>query len=224
MINLTPRDRLITLALLFNVPVLSDLCLALLWPDSDSGRENMTRRLWQLCEERLLRRHVALAQVAADVTVFYNWAPDMPDPVFGSLAWKLSKSWKALEPRSIAFYTASDSAAKHFGRSIRNPLKSASSLSHNIGLGQVFLKFAIYHPLLASAWVAEEIIAETRGHGEKVVDSCIVDSTATPALAIEFAGASYAASNGERLKEIHLDCKARKLPYEVWTVFDGGVQ
>lgn len=222
MITLTDRDRLIIQAVLFKVPLLPESALAGLWPDSDSGTENMTRRLQQLCEEQLLDRHVAQAQTAARVALFYHSAPGIPVPEFGALAWALAKRWESLEPKSTAFYSATDSAAKHFGRSIRNPLKATSALSHNIGLGQCYLHFAIHHPLLASAWVAEDLIAESRGHGEKVVDACIVDSTATPALAIEFAGASYAASNGERLKEIHADCAARNLPYEVWTVQDGG--
>lgn len=222
MITLTERDRLIIHAVLFKVPVLSESALAGLWPDSDSGRENMARRLRQLCEDGLLDRRVAQAQAAADVTLFYHWSPGMAAPDFGALGWALAKRWGLLEPRSTACYTATDSAAKHYGRTIRNPLKATSALSHNIGLGQCYLHFAIHHPLLASAWVAEDLIADARGHGEKVVDACIVDSTATPALAIEFAGASYAASNGERLREIHADCAARRLPYEVWTVPNGG--
>ena len=129
---------------------------------------------------------------------------------------------EASEPTAVETDTATEAAARHYGRTVRNPLKAAAAVAHNLGLGQVYAHFARHHPLLASAWVAEEVIAESRGHGEKVVDACVVDSTATPALAIEFAGRSYAASNGERLREIHRDCAARGLPYEMWTVSEGG--
>jgi hypothetical protein len=223
MIAITERDRLIILAVLFKVPFLLEWALRLLWPDSDSGRENMARRLWQLRSEGLLARHMAMAP-AADVALFYHWAPGMPEPDFGSLAWALAKRWEAVEPRAVTFYSATERAAKHYGRTVASPLKSASAIPHNLGLGQVYLHFALHHPLLAAAWVAEEVVASARGYGEKVVDACVIDSTATPALAIEFAGASYAASNGERLREIHRDCAARDLPYEMWTVSQGEIK
>ena len=222
MITLTERDRLIVHALLFKVPLLPEFALALLWPDTEAGRVNMTRRLRQLRDEGLLASHAAQAQAAAEVELFYHWAPGMAGPDFGPLAWRLAKRWAALEPRRVAFHTATEASGRHYGRTVRNPLKAAAAVSHNLGLGAVYLHFAIHHPLLASGWVAEEVIAEARGHGEKVVDACIVDSTRTPALAVEMAGASYAASNGERLREIHADCSARCLPYEVWTVSEGG--
>ncbi len=222
MITLTERDRLIILALLFRVPLLAEFVLAHFWPDTDAGRTNVARRLAQLCGEGLLARHVAQAKAAEDVALFYRWCPGMEEPDFGARAWELDRRWAALEPRRVVFFTATESAARHYGRVVRTPLKSAGAVGHNIGLGHVYAKFALHHPLLAGAWVAEEVIADARGHGEKVVDACVVDSTATPALAIEFAGSSYAASNGERLRDIHRDCAARSLPYEMWTVSDGG--
>lgn len=221
MITLTDRDRLIILAVLFKVPFLPERSLAALWPDTNSGRENMTRRLGQLCWEGLLARHRAMAQ-AAEVSLFYHWSPGMPEPDFGALAWALARRWEALEPEAVTFYSATDRAAKHYGRTIRSPLKSPSAISHDLGLGAVYVHFALHHPQLAGAWVAEDLIAQARHYGEKVVDACIVDSTSTPALAIEMAGASYASSNGERLREIHADCVARGLRYEMWTVPEGG--
>ncbi len=222
MISLTDRDRLVVLALLFKVPLLAETTLTLLWPDTDAGRENLARRLRQLCEEGLLARHVAQAQASKEVALFYRWNPGTAEPDFGPLAWRLAKRWETLEPRRVVFYTATEGAARHYGGTVRNPLKAAAATSHNLGLGAVYAHFALHHPLLAGAWAAEEVVADARGHGEKVVDAVVVDSTATPGLAVEFAGSSYAASNGERLREIHADCAARGLPYEVWTVSDGG--
>lgn len=182
----------------------------------------MARRLWQLCDAGLLARYTLPVQAADAVGVFYRWAPGRPDPHFGPLAWELSRRWAAVEPRRVEFYTATATAARRYGQTVRNPLRSASAVAHNIGLGQVYAHFAEFLPDLAAAWVAEEVVAEVRGYGEKVVDACLVDSTATPAIAIEFAGSSYAASNGERLREVHRDCALRGLPYEMWTVTEGG--
>jgi hypothetical protein len=221
-IRLTERDVLLILALLSKVPILAEFVLALFWPDTDSGRENMARRLWQLCDEGLLAKYSVQVQTAPAVEVFYHWAPGMPDPDFGRLAWALAKRWAALEPRRVTVYTATASAAKRYGRVIEHPLRSASAIAHNICLGQVWQVFESRYPLLAAAWVAEDVIAADRGYGEKVVDACIVDSSSTPALAIEVAGSSYAASNGGRLRDIHADCAARGLPYEMWTVCEGG--
>lgn len=218
MITLTDRDRAIILDLLFRVPLLALFVLARRWPDTDAGRENMARRLWQLCDEGLLAKYTLWVQAADEVGVFYRWAPDDPPPDFGPLAWELSRRWAAVEPRRVEFYTATATAARRYGQTVRNPLRSASAIAHNIGLGQVYQHFFEFEPVIAPAWVAEEVVAAARGHGEKVVDACLVDSTSTPALAVEFAGSSYAASNGERLREVHRDCALRGLPYEMWTV------
>jgi hypothetical protein len=222
MITLTDRDRLVVQGLLFKVPLLAEDTLARFWPDTDAGRENMGRRLRQLCEEGLLTRHAAQAQAPTEVALFYGWAPGAAEPAFGPLAWRLTKRWAAVEPRRAVFYTATESAARHYGRAVRNPLKATGAVGHNIGLGAVYAHYSLHLPLLAEAWVAEEVVADSRGHGEKVVDSVVVDSTSTPAMAVEFAGSSYAASNGERLRDIHRDCAARGLPYEMWTVSEGG--
>jgi hypothetical protein len=222
MIDIRERDRFVILAPLERVPALPEPALGLLWPDSESGRENMKRRLWQLTEERLLVRHAALAAVPDEVVLFYHWLPGMPEPDFGALAWELEKRWTAIEPRRVVFYTAGERAARHYGRTIRSPLKSAGALSHNLVLGMVFMDYALRRPTLVKGWVCEEVIAESRGHGEKVVDACVVDSTGTPALCVEVAGRSYAASNGARLRDIHRDCAERALPYEMWTVPEGG--
>lgn len=219
--TLTERDWLIVHALLMCVPCLAWRALRTLWPDNLSGEENMDRRLHQLCEAGLLVRHTGYAQEADAVELFYPRTPDLPPPDFGALAWELTKRWERVPPGKVVFYTAGEWAARHYGRTVTNPLKSTSALSHHLNLGAVYLRLAALHPDLARCWVSEEVIAASRGHGEKVIDSVLVDSTGTPVLGIELAGASYAASNGERLREIDADCLARGLPYEVWTVAGG---
>lgn len=221
-LSLTERDRTIIRALLHKVPVLSLSALAELWPDTDAGRDNMARRVWQLEHAGLVRRYSLSVQSAPTVSLFYHWEPGLPEPDFGAAAWALSKRWAALEPRRVAFVTATATAATRYGVTIRNPLRSTSAVAHNVGLGQVYMHYLVHEPLLASAWVAEEVIAASRAYGQKVVDACVVDSTSTPALAVEFAGSSYAASNGERLRDIHHDCSGRGLPYEMWTVPEEG--
>lgn len=223
-LSITERDRTILRALLHKVPLLSLSSLSELWPDTDSGRDNMARRVWQLQDAGLLEQHSLPVQSAPSVSPFYSWAPGMAELDLGAAAWALSKRWAALEPRRVPFVVATPRAAARFGHTVRNPLRSTSAIAHNLGLGQVYMHYLVHEPLLASAWVAEEMIAAARGHGEKVVDACIVDSTSTPALAVEFAGASYAASNGERLRDIHRDCAGRGLPYEMWTVSEGGAK
>ncbi len=219
--SVTERDRAILLAVLHKVPVLSEAALSCWWQDTDASRDNMGRRLWQLREAGLLARYALPVQAAPRVELFYHWAPGMRDPEFGTRAWQLATRWDAIETRQTVFYTATATAARRYGRTIQNPLRSTSAIAHNIGLGQVYAHFAFHHPQLAAAWVAEDVVAESRGYGEKVVDAAVVNSSSTPALAIEFAGASYAASNGERLRDIHHDCSERGLPYEMWTVPGG---
>ncbi len=188
MITLTERDLFVILAPLFKVPQIPESGIARFWSKSESGHENAVQRLRELCDAHLLRRHVAQLQAAPRVELFYFWTPGMPTPEFGALAWDLAQRWHNVEPRTVAFYTATDKAAKHYGRAIHNPLKSMSALSHNYGLGQCYTEIAHRYPQLVKGWVAEDVIASARGYGEKVVDACIVDSKSTPALALEFAG------------------------------------
>lgn len=216
------RDRGVVHAVSHQTPCLHEAALAPWWPDTDAGRENMARRLGQLTAEGLLARNAAVVAVPDAVALFYHWCPGMPDPDFGARAWELARLWAAVEPRRVVFYTAGERAARHYGRTIRAPLKSVGALAHHLALGMVFMDYSVRRPVLVGGWVCEEVVADSRGHGEKVVDAVIVDSTGTPALCVELAGASYAASNGERLKEIHRDCEARSLPYEMWTASDGG--
>lgn len=216
------RDRGLIHALAHQTPCLHEEALAPWWAGTDAGRENMTRRLGQLCAEGLLARHAAVVAVPAAVALFYHWSPGMPEPDFGARAWELARLWAAVEPRRVVFYVAGERAARHYGRTIRSPLMSVGALAHNLALGMVFMDYAVRRPALLPGWACEEVIAEARGHGEKVVDACLVTSTGTPALGIEMAGASYAASNGGRLKDIHNDSKARSLPYEMWAVSAGG--
>ena len=177
----------------------------------------------ELCEAGLLNRHVAQVQMASGVRVLCCATPESPQLDFGALAWELAKAWEKLEPRRVVFYTASDAAAKHFGRSIKNPLKAVSAIAHEIGMVQVYRFYTSLAPLFAKTWVAEDVIASVRSFREKVVDCYLIDSRAIPALAIDFAGCSYAASNGARLKEIDAACRARKIPYELWApISEGG--
>jgi hypothetical protein len=221
--TITDRDRFLILSPLFRVLFLPEQDLAPWWPDNDSGRENMQRRLNQLVWERLLVRHRAVAQVG-DVSLFYRFAPEMPSPDFGALAWELAKRWEQVEPKPVTFYGASDLAAKRYGRVLGSSLKSPAQLGHELGVAGVFLKLAHHFPLLASAWIPEEVIARASGIGAKVFDAYLVDSTSTPAIAIDFAGPSYAASGGARLRELHECATERALPYELWTIADGGVK
>lgn len=220
MITITDRDRFILHSALFKVPFLPERSLARWWPDNDSGRENMERRLNQLCWERLLVRHRAMAQFA-DVALFYHWAPLLTVPDFGARAWELAKRWERIESRPVTFYSATARAGKHYGRVIETPLKSPGQLTHDLCLGEMFLKLAHLFPILGSAWVHESVIARARGFGEKVFDAYLVDSRSTPALGLDFAGPSYAASNGARLLELHEESSARGIPYEIWTVTQG---
>src|SRR5262249_18427128 len=109
--RITERDRFLILSLLLRVLFLLERGLALWWPDNDSGRENLERRFHQLVREQLLVRHRAVARVG-DVSLFYQWAPGMPAPEFGALAWELAKRWERIEPSRVTFYAASDRAAK----------------------------------------------------------------------------------------------------------------
>src|SRR5258707_792561 len=124
MITIVDRDRFILQTGLHKTPNLYELGLAPFWPDTDAGRENMDRRLGQLCAEGLLARHAAVVAAPAGAALFYHWAPGMPEPDFGALAWELAKRWEAVEPRRVVFYTVTERAARHYGRTIGNPLKS----------------------------------------------------------------------------------------------------
>jgi hypothetical protein len=118
----------------------------------------------------------------------------------------------------VEFFVATDRAANLFGRSIDKPLKNTGSLPHDLTVAAVYSHYRRHRPDLLAGWVSESAISKTRGYGEKNTDAAILGSNGRIALAIEIAGASYAASGAQRLKDIHQDCAARLIPYVVWCV------
>ncbi len=209
---LTGREREIVGALASKIPMLAFAqILGGWWPESKSAPTNARRRLSELVEAKLVVRERALARpllvLAGPV---FRWKPGEEAPAFGELSWRLQKRWTE-PPREVMVYLATRRAASIFGGRADGRITNPAQATHDIHLGELYLKLTREAPTLAAGWIGEDILAPTREH-QKLPDAILHDREGRPRLVMEFGG-SYPT---ERVKAFHEDCAARELPYEIW--------
>ena len=173
---------------------------------------NARRRLRVLAEVQLVQRTTVRARTLPllewPVT---EWSPGRPSPDFGSVANNLQKRWKRRPVRSLTAFVATPRAVRFLGGSAREAVKVSTQATHDIGVAQVWLQFATVDPPQAAAWRGEDLMAHTR-RGQKLPDGFLVDADGTPVAVVEFGG-SY---DTRRVRDFHLDCASRDLPYQIW--------
>ena len=107
-------------------------------------------------------------------------------------------------------YTASRRSANHYG-GFGGPLKDRFHATHDVHVGELYLRLLRRSSEQAEAWLSEEFLKRP-GQVGFVPDAMLRDVGGRDVLAIEFAGV-YPPS---RLQQIHEDCSRRALPYEIW--------
>lgn len=143
------------------------------------------------------------------VNPLFRWLPnsDAEPPDFGRLAYRAQARWtRALARLSLVMATE---RANHLvgGRLGGRPLRSRE-VTHELHLGQLFLRLRDEAPATAESWQPEDqLFRERRGEGRKLPDAQV---TVPEIVAIEFAGA-YAKS---KIAKIHQDLQHSR--YELW--------
>lgn len=107
-------------------------------------------------------------------------------------------------------FLATAGAAKIFGGAA-GKLKAAST-THDLHLAGVYLQLLRERPSEADRWVSEATLAPERTD-QVLPDAALLRPDGKLERVVEFVGSSYPP---ERLRNIHLDCEAREVPYELW--------
>ncbi|MBX3412408.1 MAG: hypothetical protein KF708_06955 [Pirellulales bacterium] len=181
------------------------------WPDQAAGSVNAFRRLRRLVSQHALLEFHVLAQPLLPLHgPLYQWRPEQPPPDFLAIERLLRVRWHAAATRMTVF-VASPATLLSTGVQHRPPIKNHCQVTHDLHVTQVYLRYRLDHPELASGWLGEDELAPSR-RDQILPDAVIADGKGDPCWAVEFGG-KYRA---ERLERFHVDCEARRLPYELW--------
>jgi hypothetical protein len=137
------------------------------------------------------------------------WKPAQPQPPFGRIAHRLRTRWTGTVAAETVVVISED-AATQFGGLPAPPLRT-DELTHDAHLAAVYLRYRRAAPELASTWIGERIIKNTRQiRSGPVPDASVRDGRRR--RYIEFAGA-YPKG---RLEAFHEFCAASETTYELW--------
>lgn len=170
------------------------------------------RRLHMLSRLRLVACEELLARplLALDRPVL-SWRPGESAPDYEALAWTLEKRWQApLVPTRVFF--AGRETVRIFGGCAKGHLTNVNQVSHDLHVGEVYLKFLERDRARAGMWVSEDELAEHRKKFEKQPDAVLHDEAGRAKLVIEFGGLY----GPEKLRAFHVAMTNRSLPYELW--------
>jgi hypothetical protein len=142
----------------------------------------------------------------------FTWIPDEPDPRCGSISHAARARWRAAPiPTRVFFATAS--AVNLFGGRL---ITEATLLQgvHEAHLTELYLQFVSMRRDNAVDWKRGDVFAGRPTAGQLVPDAILLCSCGCGTIhkAVEFA-ASYPSS---RIRDLHLYCKAKQIPYEIW--------
>ena len=206
----TDRDREILSSLCVAVRLFSQSQIATHWFENDKA--NTRRRMRILIAQQFVTRIEVRAKVLPELTrPAACWRVGEPTPSFSTVACQLKARWRHQVVRTLTAYVATEDAARLFGGKGVGELRKPTQAGHDLGLSQVWLRFASTNPAWARAWRGEDVMAHTR-RGEKLPDAFIVNANNQVACLIEFGGAY----DQDRLIAFHNDCVERQLPYQIW--------
>jgi hypothetical protein len=209
-LTLSGRDHELLLALAQRVRLFTLRQVALHWWAGEAP--NARRRLKQLVQAGLIERIEVNARTLPELTQpLIVWRPAMDQLDFNAVSYQLQRRWQSLPVRSCTAFIATSRTAAVYGGKNRGELKRPLQATHDLGVSEVWLQLRRTAVHWANAWCGEDLLAHTR-RGEKCPDAFIVNDDRQVLCVIEFGGQYQA----ERLREFHLDCAERGLPYQVW--------
>lgn len=209
-ITLTDRDEELLKALVLKVRLFSLRQIASQWWNGELA--NTRRRLRQLIQVDLLLPVQVLARPILHLDgPIINWKPGDSTPDFGQVAYVCQSRIRHIPVRTTGAFLASERTARLFGGRCRGNLAHPAQATHDLGVAAVWLHLAAHSQKQATAWVGEDLLAQTRS-GQKCPDAFIVDDTNAVESVIEFGG-DY---DRDRIQCFHDDCESRVLPYQIW--------
>lgn len=209
-LDVTPRDDSLLATLTLKVRVLSlPMVARTWWDDTAAGHAAAERRLGELVDTGWLRRHAATSHPELLLTEpVFAWDVGDRRPHFGGLSHRLKSRWTSASEQVLVYFATTKATRVHGGTAAA--LKPMS-LTHDLHMGALYLRFLATRPDDARLWVSEDTLAPERD-GQTLPDAVLTDAAGRLRQVVEFGG-TYPA---ERLMRLHDDCEARELPYELW--------
>lgn len=206
----SPTEVSILTALTAKVPFLTQEQAARTWWDgTPAGNAEAERGLQSLVRSRFLWS--AAIEAHPELMLerpLFEWASGDSVPDCVALAQIARRRFAARDTTHVVFL-ATTGAAKVFGGT-PGKLK-APSTTHDLHLAGVYLRLLRNAPEEAERWVSEATLAPDRTD-QILPDAALLKPDGRLERVIEFVGSSYPP---ERLRNVHLDCEAREVPYEL---------
>jgi hypothetical protein len=155
---------------------------------SPTGRRHLAAWLSGLVRNGLLRRYRVLAKPAPPLDAPLLIArPGDPIGDMAALAWRLEKRW-SVEPRVTTVYVRGPRCRQLFGGAAGPDISNLASVSHDLALTALYLRFCRRCPARARDWVPDWERKGALEYGEKLPDVLLHGADGKPYLAIEMAG------------------------------------
>lgn len=212
MTTITERDEEVLFALARCVRFFTLQQIARTWWNSQpSGEANARRRISQLLDADLIgRQHIFASELPGLTKAIFTWQLGDMRPNYGAVSWKLVRRWKSAPKRQTAYFATTKLANRYGGRS-RGRIKHLNQATHDLGVSEMYLNFFTTCIERREDWVGEDIFSSERRE-QKLPDAVLRNQSGKLYRVLEFGG-SY---DTQRVKEFHLDCERRELPYELW--------
>lgn len=211
MASMSPHETSILTTLTLKVPFLTAAQAARTWwSDSGAGQGAAAKSLRHLVRGGFLWSGTIEAHPEVSLKQpLFAWQLGEDPPGYSTITAAARRRFPSAHVRHEV-YLATAVAAKVFGGT---PAKlKAVTTTHDLHLAAVYLDLLRKDPERAERWVSEATLAPQR-QDQVLPDAALIGPDGRLETVVEFVGTSYTA---ERLKNIHLDCEAREVPYEFW--------
>jgi hypothetical protein len=210
--NFTDAELRLLSLLTWKTRVAADVQLAGVLGVADSERSAFVRRLKQLARRGFLTRHLVAVALLVPEAPLVNWLPDLPEPDWQSVAWRLQSRWTSLSASRTWINAATRRAAAMVG-GVGGRLRQPMQLQHDLAVTAVYLVRQADCPPNES-WLGEDayrLFLHPRAR-VKIPDALIVDPQYQTRRVIELGGLY----SPRRLKGFHRHWASRRIPYEIW--------
>ncbi len=205
------RDTAILTVLTRRVRVLAEFQLARQWWSHATNPPASARKsLRRLVDAQLLAEGIGMAHPMLPMnSPVLSWSPGTPMPDAESGSYRLQSRW-TLRPRSIRWYTATQSAGSLMG-GFGGRAPRDSELTHDIHLAELYLRLCARDAAQAASWASEtDLFKIGLGRSQRLPDAIVRNGDSW--LVLEFGGAYPA----PKLREFHGFCEYHGLAYEIW--------
>mgnify|MGYP001046004220 CR=1 FL=1 len=210
--NFTDAELRLLNLLTWKTRVAADVQLAGVVGVTASERPAFVRRLKQLARRGFLSRHRVSVALLVPKAPLVNWLPDLSEPNWQVVAWKLQYRWNSLSASRTWINVATRQAAALVG-GVGGRLRQPMQVQHDLAVTAVYLvRQAACVP--GESWIGEDayrLFLQPKAR-VKVPDALIIAPDYQTRRVIELGGLY----NPRRLKGFHRHWASRRIPYEIW--------